>query len=561
MNVVTHRRLMTPVLIFLGGWLCGCAGTMREGPSSVNYVPDASYHLMMAEIAVQRTQYLTAAQAYLDGAELSDDPELAQRATEYAYNYGYDVLAMRAARRWQTLDPDNTLGHEILTRLYLRRHDLGQALVQAELALGPADQRTAEIYLSFADDLAEESNVAGVTRLLSDLRGRYPEADGLQLAVARAALRSGAYDLALEFATGSAQNSAMEVPAHILVARAYLGKGDTDLAVEYIQRQLISLPDLQLELEYVRLLGAVDEPAAARGVLARLVDKYGSQPEFLRLHALTSFAAGDLDAASQDFNQLLTANFNIYECFFYLGQIADEQEGPRSAIEYYNRISNGPYFVSAQVSIGLAYDRLGDPQTGLNQFNEFARTYPRYAFDVLEPRVRLMQSMGREEEALQEYQRTMEHKPDNAGLLIAHATLLERMGRVNDAISDMRHAVALEPASAMSLNTLGYTLTNRTRRQAQAYDYIRLAMELEPDSPPIIDSLGWVLFQQGQMADAQFFLERAYDLMPDPEVAAHLGEVLWVTDQQEAAREIWTAAQARYPDSVPLNQTMDRLTR
>jgi uncharacterized protein HemY len=86
-------------------------------------------------------------------------------------------------------------------------------------------------------------------------------------------------------------------------------------------------------------------------------------------------------------------------------------------------------------------------------------------------------------------------------------------------------------------------------------------MELEPDSPPIIDSLGWVLFRQGHMADAQFFLERAYDLMPDPEVAAHLGEVLWVTDQQEAAREIWTAAQVRYPDSVPLNETMDRLTR
>lgn len=561
MNVVTHRRLMTPVLIVLAGWLCGCASTMREGPSSVNYVPDASYHLMMAEIAVQRTQYLTAAQAYLDGAELSDDSELAQRATEYAYNYGYDVLAMRAARRWQALEPDNTLSHEIQTRLYLRRYDLDQALVQAELALGPADQRTAEIYLSFADDLAEESNVAGVTRLLSDLRGRYPESDGLQLAVARAALRSGAYDLALVFATESAQNSTLEVPAHILVARSYLGMGDADLAVEYLQRQLITVPDLRLELEYVRLLGAVDEPDSARGVLARLVDKYGSQPEFLRLHALITFAAGDLDTASHDFNQLLTANFNIYECFFYLGQIADEQEGPRAAIEYYNRISNGPHFVSAQVSIGLAYDRLGDPQTGLNQLNEFARTYPGYAFDVLEPRVRLMQSMGRDEEALQEYQQTMAHKPDNASLLTAHATLLERMGRVSDAIGDMRHAVALEPTSAMSLNTLGYTLTNRTRRQAQAYDYIRLAMELEPDSPPIIDSLGWVLFRQGHMADAQFFLERAYDLMPDPEVAAHLGEVLWVTDQQEAAREIWTAAQVRYPDSVPLNETMDRLTR
>ena len=87
---------------------------------------------------------------------------------------------------------------------------------------------------------------------------------------------------------------------------------------------------------------------------------------------------------------------------------------------------------------------------------------------------------------------------------------------------------------------------------------IRLALDQEPDNPAIMDSMGWILYLQGKPDDALNWLEQAYALMPDPEIAAHLGEVLWVTDERDEAIRIWTDALLKDPDSQVLNETTGR---
>ena len=68
-----------------------------------------------------------------------------------------------------------------------------------------------------------------------------------------------------------------------------------------------------------------------------------------------------------------------------------------------------------------------------------------------------------------------------------------------------------------------------------------------------------VLFRQGDLENAAQYLTRAYASFPDPEVAAHLGEVLWVSGNTSGAMTVWRGALQEDPQHVVLNETLTRL--
>ena len=180
---------------------------------------------------------------------------------------------------------------------------------------------------------------------------------------------------------------------------------------------------------------------------------------------------------------------------------------------------------------------------------------------MIQARIRqsLLQQAGRREQALATLTDALRYRPDSLSLLISRGTLLDIMGQVDAAIADMERALLLDPDNATALNTLGYTLANRELRTKDAERLIRLALQLQPDSPAIIDSMGWVAFRRGRLEESRSYPELAWSLLPDAEVAAHLGEVLWRLDEREAARAIWQEALQGQPDSEPLVETMQRL--
>ncbi len=553
----THRprgHLLVQILLLTVSVaaVSGCASTMREAAPGVNYIPDASYYLMMAEIALQEKQYRTVAQEYLNATQQSSDPELASRSTQFAFEYGYDSFALSSAQRWLALEPDNPAAHEYAGRLYLRRNDIDQALYHWRQSLGPGDDHSDEQYLALSASLAEEDNAAGATRVLIQLSIEAPDSVSLRLAVAQAALRSGAYDLALHSARKAAQSDAEWLPPQFVIAQALLSSGAEAEAMQHMKELAESSPNLLVELEYVRMLSAAGRVANAIEELRSLSKKYGGQPEIARMAGLLSLIAGDLDSAERVFSQLLASSSHVYESYFYLGQIASLRQNYQEAIKFFSRISGGDRLVPAQLGINQAYFQLGEPQTGLAQLEAFAENYPHHAFDVVMTRTSLLHAMDRDAEALEIYDDALRYKPDSIALLIAKATLLDQMNRLDEALEAMEYAATIAPMNANVLNTLGYTLTNKTNRHAEAYRHIRIALELEPYSPAVIDSMGWVLYRQGRLEEARSYLEQAYSMLDDPELVAHLGEVWWVTGEQDRARELWDLSLKSNPDSKPL---------
>ena len=122
----------------------------------------------------------------------------------------------------------------------------------------------------------------------------------------------------------------------------------------------------------------------------------------------------------------------------------------------------------------------------------------------------------------------------------------------------LRHLLTLKPDHAHALNALGYSLAERNLRLDEANELISRALALAPDDPFIMDSMGWVQFRQGKLAEALKTLEKAYAIRADPEIAAHLGEVLWTLGRKEEAARLLGEAAKKSPDNDVLTAALKK---
>jgi tetratricopeptide (TPR) repeat protein len=141
-------------------------------------------------------------------------------------------------------------------------------------------------------------------------------------------------------------------------------------------------------------------------------------------------------------------------------------------------------------------------------------------------------------------------------LLYARAMMHERADRVDAALADLRRIIDDNPRDAQALNAYGYTLAERRNDYAAALPFVRRAHRIDPDSAPILDSLGWIELRLGREDSALAFLLKAWALLKDAEIAAHLGEALWLGGRQDEARAVWQQGRSIDPDNRALRKAL-----
>ena len=172
---------------------------------------------------------------------------------------------------------------------------------------------------------------------------------------------------------------------------------------------------------------------------------------------------------------------------------------------------------------------------------------------------RLLRRAGEMAQASELLGQAVAAQPDNMDLRYGRAMHAARADDLATLELDLNYILARDPDHVDALNALGYTLADRTRRLSEASRYIRRAYELEPTNPAILDSMGWVHYRLGDYDLAIKYLRQALGDLNDPEIAAHLGEVLWVTGDRAGARAVWQKALTATPDSKELREVMERL--
>ncbi|MGB5490914.1 MAG: tetratricopeptide repeat protein [Woeseiaceae bacterium] len=523
---------------------------------------DASAHILQAEMALQRQDYLKAAIEYRKAAEQSDDADLARKATVVGFSYRFDDEALKSAKRWGKLDPDSDEARIYLAQSYFRVGDLKNARRSFKVLIEKGQEEPGQRLLSLVRYLSDEGKPQDADKLMRALAKPYKEDPLAHYAAAALALEAGDTAYAKERALRSSELDADNVKPKLLYARAMLVEGDTDKAIEYTARIIGDDPDpdpdARMELAIMYLMTDRDDDALSQ-VNQVLLEQSG-RSDALRLMAIINFRQNFLDSAWDDFQDLLASGQYRMDALYYLGRIADLREEYDRAILLYSEVRYGSNAPAAQrrASALLAFEK-DDLEGALEVIDEFAKDSPKHAVDMIIAKAQLYASMEEYERSLEFYNRAIEFRPDEEGIALSRAELLLRLGRLDDAIAAYSTAVKRWPKSALSMNALGYTLADRTERFAEAEVLIAKALQLDPDNAAIIDSHGWVLFKLGRYEEALVELQRAYDAFDDHEVAAHLIEVLVALDRPDEALELLAAATEKRPDSPLLDDVRARL--
>lgn len=520
----------------------------------------ASALLQDAEAAIEKRQYKEASEHYREAARISRDPEVAKQATRVSHSYGFNEDALHSAERWVDLDKSSDESLLYLAQLQLRTGDIRDSrrtfLKLLRRGDDPIDQRLVALIAFLSEEDPDDAN-----ELMQQLAKPYKQSASAHYAAGVMALQAGDSKEAGKRAQKAIELQPDWVQPHLLYARSLLLDGDRDGAVDYTARMVGDNPDPDPEarLELAIMYLAADRDDDALSQVNQVLLEQPARTDALRLMAIIDFRQEHLDAAWSDFQDLLASGRYTMDALYYLARIADRREDYDQALALYSRVISGPNAVVSQRRAGGILAEQGKTTEALAHLEEFGDIHPGHAIDMIEARAQLLASEERYDEALSLYDQFAEYRPDSESAMLGKAELLLRMGRVDQAIDHYRGALRRWPDSAMTLNALGYTLADRTDNVGEASRLVRKALELEPESPAIIDSWGWVLYRQGKLDGSLFQLKRAYAGLKDPEVAAHIVEVLWKLDRLDEARTTLEDAEALFPEDEMLKQVRARV--
>jgi len=243
---------------------------------------------------------------------------------------------------------------------------------------------------------------------------------------------------------------------------------------------------------------------------------------------------------------------------YLLGQIAEEQKQWPQAIEWYGQIGEGEHALAARLRTASVMAKEGKIDEARAYLEKLAEEHPDQAPQVVVVEAQLLRDANRVRDAYDMLGRALKKDPDQPDLLYDYALTAERLQRYDVLEQNLRRLMEVRPDHAHAYNALGYSLVERNTRLPEAKKLIEHALQLAPDDYFIVDSMGWLLYREGDLKGAVAQLRRAYGGRPDPEIGAHLGEVLWMLGQRDEARQVWQESLKATPDNETLIKTIER---
>ena len=569
---VAHTMSRLLILALAGALLGACASpTPIEEPVTAEAQPEAPapepversipddsvYPLLVAEFALRRRAYDVALENYLVQSRILNDAGVSAHTTRLTQFMRREQAALEASQQWVALDPDNIEGQNTLATLLVRQGRSLEALphMAAVQRLG-GEARFPALLNGF--ERLDKQQRAELVQGINALAQEWPQNTQLMLTQALLLAEFEQFPQALEkldtlFAIEPYQHQAILLETKVLITQG------AKRPFARLEKAIADNPeDQQLRLQYARLLTATDMPGA-RAQFEILSAQSPRDGDLLLSLALINREIGDDPEAKAYLNQLLALEQRVDEAHFYLGRIAEDEDDKQTAISHYMQVEAETEFLSANSRIGRILIDSGEAAQAHDLLQQQRQAYPERAEQLFSLEADLLTQAGDEKAALEVLNAGVAQFPDSTNLLYARSMAAEQLNDLAMMERDLRLIISNHPENTTALNALGYTLANRTDRYSEAYELITRALALQPDEPAILDSMGWVLYRKGNYQEALDYLTRAYADFPDAEVAAHLGEVLWVSGDTEAATLVWRGALMRDPQHRVLRETLQRL--
>lgn len=516
------------------------------------------YDILLAEIAGQRGRLDVSAPHYLQAALDSNDPRVAERAVQIAAYAKEYQGALRAARHWLELDPSSVEARKVVTALALKLGDMDEVVAQLDYLVAHSGNQVEGFQLATAV-LARHADKAVALDAMEQLASRYPDSPQARLAVSRLALHADEPERALDAVDAALQLQPDLADAMILKAQILVRQDRQIQATATLAQAVEHQPDnASLRFAYGRMLLESGDIQGAKYQFGKVVELEPGNNDAVFSLALLELETGDIKPAERHLKILLERGDKLQAVYYYLGYAAEEGGDDDAAVDWYRQVEEGDYWTQSRLHLARIMVKQGRLEDVRREIQALRRNNPENAIDFYMIEGQILSDSKLDNEAFKLYTEALLNHPDNEKLLYARALVAEKIDSLDIALQDLQHILNTDPDNVRALNALGYTLADRTDRYAEALVYIEKAYAQEPDDPAIMDSLGWVHYRLGNLDKAQEYLQQAFIQSGDGEIGAHLGEVLWVNGDQDAARRIWNEALEKDPDNPVLRKVIQR---
>ena len=522
--------------------------------------PELLYQLMSAEIAGQRGQLAVAVENYLAAAESSQDVTIAERATRIAVFARENDSALRAARIWVRLQPDNLEVHQVIAALLVRTGQAQQAQVHLEkLVQSQANGNNGFMLISSL--LSKEKDKQSALNAMKQLVAKHRDNARALYALSHLAYLVRNYHEAEKSILKVIQLEPDWSEANILYANILTRLEKHDQVIQHMETVLENNSnDLIVRLYLARKYIDLKMFAKAQGHFSNILDNKPDHVDSLYALGLLGLQLQKMDEAETYFLRLLEIEQRENEAQYYLGQISESRDKNEEAMRWYNMVEEGNHYLEANISIANIIARQGDILGAREHLQNIAPDTTEMELRIYLAEGEILRNAKMYTEAIQLYSDALEQLPDNIDLLYARGLTAEKLDNIRQTILDLTRIVEVDPYNIQALNALGYTLIDQTERIQEGFDYIRKAYERSPNDAAIIDSMGWAHYRLGNHQEALKYLREAFNKLNDAEIAAHLGEVLWVTGNQDEAQKIWEDALRQTPEHKTLLDVIERFT-
>jgi len=517
------------------------------------------YTFLLADIAAQRGQPELAAQAYIAMARSTRDVRVVQRAAQLAYESRQMEQTIEAFKLWHEIDPQAAMPKQMMATVLVSGGKLEEAKPYlVELLASDTDnagRNFAQIYPLFGRYADKQS----VYKFLRELAQPYPRVAEMHWVLAQAAEGAAQHEEALKEARLARDLRPEWEGAVLLEAQLLQAKAPAE-ALLVTKKFLAAYPEAhEVRLYYARALLEQKQYAESRAQFQKLLKIKPDNAELAFAIALLSIQMGELDRAEVELKQTLSVGKrDSATVHYYLGQLNEAKKNDAVALQEYQQVKEGEYVFQSRMRIAyllVKAGKLNEARTVLQQ-TPAKNNQQRAQLILIEAQI--LREAKKFELASQVLNQGLEKLPNNPDLLYEAAMLAEKQGKPAASEELLRKLIKVAPDHAHAYNALGYSLLERKVRLDEAMQLVEKAYQLDPDDAAIMDSMGWGYYLSGNLTKSIEFMRRAYAIYPDPEIAAHLGEVLWQQGARDEAKNIWQENLKKNPDNATLKAVMKK---
>ena len=545
------------------------AAAPAEALPSVELTSDLLYRFTKAELEFKRGQWQSAYITMLSLAQQTRDPRLARRAAEMALTVKQGGEALAAIRLWRNLAPESEEATQYFLGFAVVNDDLSEAeqIFSKRLEAAPPAARGLAMF-QMQQFLLRAKDKAAAYALQQRVLAPYADMVESHLILAQSAFSIGDNDRAREEAQAAL---AIKPDSELAILTKAQVAPDPESAVKVLTDFLAQHADArEVRAAYARILADSKQFDAARKQFLVLLK---DQPDNLAtLYALgvVAMQSNDMPGAEGYFKQFVAVlgehpgdDRDPSKVLMILSQIDEERGDFGAAIGWLDKIDSNDnhLYLASRLKRAQLTARKGDIDDARKQLADMHTDDPAETAQIIQTDAQILRDAGDTRTAFVVLENAVKRFPGNPDLLYDYALAAEKLGQMDVMERSLRQVIAAAPDNQHAYNALGYSLAERNERLTEAYSLIDKALKMAPGDPFIMDSMGWVQFRLGHLNEAEELLRRAYSLRSDPEIAVHLGEVLWVKGDKAGAQKMWQEAQAKDPKNDALRSTLARLNQ